>query len=172
MPHDELSPWAKEMRRHGGPAVGSSFLDNLTGFASSDFDANMAAIVEYFNREKPANDAARKIKDEFATWNAGLGWWEKTDLKRDETLTKARNFVTRYRAAADVKYLSPEKVEERQTYGVSLEKAQGKPEKAKTSSGMLAEPPPEVPPLIPLKYKIAGAAGVAILAALAILKRI
>jgi len=163
MPHD--------LDMLGGPwnddASSSSELGAFGITGVLDFDQNMQAIADLFNRTEATTPEAKQIKNEFAAWYAGLGWWEKTDVKQDETFTKARNFRDRFNVAN--KALTTDELKERQKTGVTYEKAMGLPEKARTDSGLIAEPPA---PAIPTIYKVAAAAGVAILAVLAVLKRI
>lgn len=56
----------------------------------SNWELNMDAIVEYFNRQEPRTSKAAKLKDKFAQFHANIGWYDKY-VDSDDTMKKAQN---------------------------------------------------------------------------------
>jgi hypothetical protein len=138
------------------------FLDSRTG-SQSEFDANMAALIDYFNRTPVKTPAASKDKDDFANWNANLGWYAK-NVDTSTTWDQARNFRKKFdqdNATSDAELKNVLQV---QQTGITSEGMFNEPEHAKTSSGMYVTPPPDTEPpktpLIPAEYKVYAAVAI------------
>lgn len=123
----------------------------------SDFDDNMNAVVDYFNRVEPKTSSASKTKTAFATWYNNLGWTEK-NINTEETWNKARNFRMQFDRENVSSSAEKQAVIAQQKNAFD---ASGKPQSAKTSEGLYATSDDDKP-LIPPEYKwavIAVAAG-------------
>ncbi len=122
----------------------------------SDFDDNMAALVDYFNAQQPVTPAAAKIKDQFATWHSQLSFYD-TSVDSDTTWNQARNFRDTYERANAVTPQQQAAVSAVQQTGITSEQALNKPAAAKTSAGLYAAPTPvTTQPWIPAEYKWAA----------------
>lgn len=127
----------------------------------SQFDDDMAATVEYFNGTTANTSAAKKVKDDFATWYSNLGWYDKS-VNSDQVWNQARNFRTQFNRANAVTPAEVAAVAAVEGTGLSTEQTTGKPQAAKTSSGLYAAPSTSAP-LIPTEYKVfAGVAAVGV----------
>jgi hypothetical protein len=128
--------------------------DAITG-SPSDLEANMAALVVYFNRTEPHTPAAAKVKNDFAGWNSNLGWWA-MNMDSNVTWNQARNFKLQFDRANAITPAQQALVEQVAATGMTSEQMQGLPDQAKTSTGLYAAPSTK-PPLIPAEYKWAVA---------------
>ena len=133
---------ARRWPRGLGDALVDSYADPLdlssrTG-ADGGFDANMAAIVDFFNAATPGtNTSAAAIKDQFAKWYAGLNlsWWNVT-LDQDATYATARNYRDSYNTAID-----PAAAAWVQNTGLTSEQQYNEDAKARLADGSYATPP-------------------------------
>lgn len=122
------------LSRAGSPR--SSRLGVLGGPSalSSDFDDNMAAIVDYMNKTTPKTSAAAKIKDEFAKWHNGISFWDDNDVTYDT----ARNYRNSFNLANSTTATERQQVEAVIKTGVTTEEAAGEAARARTTSGQYA----------------------------------
>lgn len=123
----------------------------------SDWELNMEAIVDYFNRTEPETDEAAAIKDEFAQWNVDLSWYDRY-IDAEGTYVKARNYRDRFNVANATNKTEKEAAERLRKEGLTSEKLRGEAEKARTTKGYYAEKKPfDIP-----YFKIAAVVGVTI----------
>lgn len=143
----------------GGPsAVGDALVDSyaIPGLSTrtgegGGFDANMAAIVDYFNAQEPKTDAAGAIKNDFAKWYAGLGFMDR-NWYMDDTYAKARNYRDSYNVANATTPQEAAAVVQFQKTGITSEQQYNEDAKARLTSGAYATAPK---PPIPLGWQIA-----------------
>jgi len=134
----------------GGPNVLGEVFTSRTG-PGAEFDANMAAIVNYFNAATPKTGAAAKVKDDFAKWYADLSYLD-THWRTDDTYVKARNYRDDFNHANATTAAETAAVDRVIKTGVTTEQTWGEPPKARTTSGRYAT---ESEPTVPTYWKIA-----------------
>jgi hypothetical protein len=133
------------------------------GFLQSEFDANMAALIQYFNSTPIKTTAAAKVKDDFANWNANLGWYAK-NVDTSTTWDQARNFRKKFDQANATSDAELKNALQVQQTGMTSEGMFKETEHAQTSSGMYVTPPPDTEPpktpLIPPEYRVYAAVAI------------
>jgi len=147
----------------GGPSSIGDLFPSRTG-AQDDFDANMAAIVDYFNSTEAKTIQAAQIKDEWAKWNNGLTFLD-THWNTGVTYNTARNYRDSFEKANATTDAEKQAVAMVQKTGITTEQTWGDPAVALTSSGQRAIPPDKPWPSW-LKWTVGGAIGVGMLYAL------
>lgn len=141
-----------------GPSAIGDLLPSRTG-GQADFDANMAALVDYMNSTPVQTPEAGKIKDDFAHWYANLGFMD-LHWNTDQTWQTAFNYRTDFNRANAVTDAQKQAVENVISGGLTAN--QMIPgvinEGARTTEGKYATP--DKPPLSTQTLLILAAVGV------------
>jgi hypothetical protein len=126
----------------------------------SQFDDDMASLVEYMNTTKAKTTDASKLKDAFSQWYNNLGWYAK-NVDATTTWNQARNYKKQFERANSTSAEELQNVLRVQQTGMTSEQMQGVAAVAQTSGGLYAAPNPDDKPLIPPEYKWAAVVVVA-----------
>jgi hypothetical protein len=106
---------------------------------ASNWEMNMDAIATMFNKATPKTAKSKRIKDDFASWYNGIGWYDKY-IDSQVTLDKALNFKNRYWAADAVTKKEKKAAERVRRTGLTQAETMGHRVRAKTAEGYIAEP--------------------------------
>lgn len=156
----DVTPAGFVINKVSGAVLGPTVLSAMD--QAEDIDA----IHDFFVREQPHNETARRLKDDWMRWAGSLSWYQKhVDTNVGAEAYNRRNEFMRANVQSKEEL---EKTNEFLKKVPAFDPVTGNPNFVDSKGDRVLQPKP----LIPTPYKVAGVIGAAAVAALVVLKKL